>query len=313
MKAINIQPIVSIVVSVFNMQREAKRTLLSLTSKYQEGVSEQDYEVIVVDDGSSAPLSADYVAGLRPNFKYYYFENTSLSPAPAINFGVRQSIGRAVGIMVDGARILSPGIIKYALRAFKIFQNPVVSTLGWHLGPDVQMRSILNGYNQKVEDQLLESVDWPKDGYRLFGISSFAGSSSNGWFMPIAESNCLFMYRETFDELGGLDERFELPAGGIVNHDTYIRACELPDSELVVLLGEGNFHQVHGGTTTNISEQENHIHWKKCEEEYINIRAKKFVFPRKCPEYIGHVPPQALKWILYSAETAIKEPNKVQS
>ena len=35
--------------------------------------------------------------------------------------------------------------------------------------------------------------------------------------------------------------------GGFLNMDTYIRACEMPDSELVMLLGERTFHQLHGG------------------------------------------------------------------
>ena len=54
-----------------------------------------------------------------------------------------------------------------------------------------------------------------------------------------------------WDELGGLDERFELPGGGLVNHDLYRRACDLPGAELVVLLGEGTFHQYHGGAATS--------------------------------------------------------------
>ena len=307
-----IQPIVSIVVVIFNMEREAKRTLYSLTSEYQEGVIEQDYEVIVVDNGSTVPLSVDDIESFGPNFKYYYIEDASPSPASAINYGVRQSGGRIVGTIIDGARILSPGLIKYALCAFKTFLNPILSTLGWHLGSDVQMRSIQNGYNQEVEDQLLKSIDWPKDGYRLFEISSLAGSSEAGWFMPIAESNCLFMLRETFDKLGGYDERFDSAGGGLVNLDFYSRVCELPDAELIIILGEGNFHQIHGGVATNVSEPKNQMLWKEWEAQYFKIRNKKYTVPVKRPEYIGHVPRQALKWMLYSAEKAIELDN-VQS
>ncbi len=209
----NIQPTVSIIVVIFNMEREIKRTFYSLASTYQVGVRQQDYEVIVIDNDSSAPLSVEYIKSFGPNFSYHYLTDGSPSPAPAINFGVRQSRGTVVGIMIDGARILSPGIIKYALYAFKTFQNPVVATLGWHLGPDLQNRSILNGYTQDVEDQLLESIGWPTDGYRLFEISSLAGSSQRGWFMPTNESNCLFMLKETFDNMGGYEERFDMPGG----------------------------------------------------------------------------------------------------
>jgi len=303
----NVQPIISIVMVIFNMAREIKRTLHSLTSTYQVDVSGQDYEVVVVDNGSSTPLSVDYVKSFGSNFNYHYIEDALPSPAPAINFGVRQSRGRAVGIMIDGARILSPGIIKYALQAFRTFQNPVVATLGWHLGPDLQNHSVLDGYNQQVEDQLLASINWPKDGYRLFEISALASSSKEGWFMPQAESNCLFMLRETFDNMGGYEERFNTPGGGLVNLDMYTRACELPDAELVVILGEGNFHQIHGGIATNVSETMNRALWQEWQELYFKIRQKEYTVPLRRPDhFIGHMPQQALKWVLYSAEIAVE-------
>jgi glycosyltransferase involved in cell wall biosynthesis len=309
----SVQPIVSIVVVIFNMEREAKRTLYSLTSKYQEGISEQAYEVIVVDNGSSVQFSRDYFESLGSNFNYYYIKDASPSPASAVNFGVSQSRGRIVGLMIDGARILSPGVIKYALLAFQTFQNPIVGTLGWHLGSDLQNRSILNGYSQKTEDQLLESIDWANDGYRLFEIASLAGSSQNGWFLPINESNCLFMLRETFDKLNGYDERFDSAGGGLVNLDFYSRCCELLDSELIHILGEGNFHQIHGGVATNIPEQANRMKWKEWEEQYFKIWKKKYVPPVKRPLYLGHVPHESLEWILYSAEKAIEKLDNVQS
>ncbi|HAU37823.1 MAG TPA: hypothetical protein DCX07_08915 [Phycisphaerales bacterium] len=47
-------PTLSIVVTVYNMRREAPRTLRSLTPEYQ-GVDAETYEVIVVENGSSEP------------------------------------------------------------------------------------------------------------------------------------------------------------------------------------------------------------------------------------------------------------------
>src|SRR5581483_9041619 len=52
-------------------------------------------------------------------------------------------------------------------------------------------------------------------------------------------------------ELGGFDERFASPGGGYVNLDAYRRALDLPRTRLIVLLGEGTFHQVHGGAATS--------------------------------------------------------------
>ena len=88
-------------------------------------------------------------------------------------------------------------------------------------------------------------------GYRLFELSTLAGSSGRGWFGPLGESNALFMQAALWAELGGLDEEFALPGGGLVNHDLLRRACELPGAELIVLLGEGTFHQIHGGAATS--------------------------------------------------------------
>ena len=299
-------PTISVVVILYNMDREGKRTLFSLSTNYQKGVSDQDYEVIVVDNGSKPPFPKEYLKDLKGNFRYYYIENASPSPAVAINYGVLQSRGKFVGIMIDGARILTPGIIHYALRAFAAFENPVVSILAWHLGWDIQANAILKGYNKKAEDSLLAKINWPEQGYRLFEISSLAGSNIDGWFMPKAESSCIFLSRENLDRLGGYDERFDKPGGGLLNLDMYRRACSLPDTDLVILLGEGSFHQLHGGAMTGKTGKEREQLFKEWSEQYRNIRGEPFKPPDRIPHYIGHAPPQAIKFLLFSAEKFLK-------
>lgn len=296
---------ISVVVVVYNMVREAQRTLFSLSCAFQRDVHEYDYEVIVIDNGSSKPLSDEFVRGFGNNFKYFAYTTTSKSPAQAVNYGIGKAQGDFIGLMVDGARIVSPGVIKYALVGMKMYPNPVVATFGMHLGPDVQYRSVSQGYNKETEDVLLQNINWPENGYRLFEISSFAGSSKNGFFLPIAESNCFFLKRDTVNQLGGFDERFKTAGGGLVNLDMYKRACDLPDSNLLIILGEGTFHQLHGGVSTNVTAEENMNLWNEFEAEYIEIRKEKFLIPTKLPEFIGHVPLEMLACIESSAQNAM--------
>ena len=51
-----------------------------------------------------------------------------------------------------------------------------------------------------------------------------------------------------------MDESFSMPGGGFVNLDFFERMVLTPGVTLVTMLGEGSFHQVHGGTTTNVTE-----------------------------------------------------------
>ena len=90
-------------------------------------------------------------------------------------------------------------------------------------------------------------------------------------------------------ELGGYDERFVTPGGGLVNQDAYRRACALPDCQLVVLLGEGTFHQVHGGVATNAERPPLELF----AQEYRAIRGGDYARPGNTAWYFGQVGPDA--------------------
>ena len=70
------QSMLSIIVIFHNMCREAERTLHTLSAAYQTGVSDADYEVIAIDNGSSQPLNPAWVSEFGTNFAYYFFPLT---------------------------------------------------------------------------------------------------------------------------------------------------------------------------------------------------------------------------------------------
>jgi len=293
-------PKLTIVVICFNMQREAQRTLYSLSCDYQRGVSPSEYQVIVIDNNSSSPLNREFVEGFGENFEYHFFNTKSVSPAEAINFGADLAKGKMLSCIVDGARILSPGVVQNSLLAAETFDNPLVMTLAWHLGPKEQNFSMLEGYDQAEEDQLLASVNWQDDGYKLFDVSTQASSSKVGIKGGIPEELSYFTIKKSlFLELGGFCDQFQSPGGGLINHDFLQRAMRVDELDLVMLVGEGSFHQFHGGIATNAKPENNP--WALFAQEYLNIRGAEFKLLTQPAStdinYIGSIPQSAQRFI----------------
>jgi hypothetical protein len=283
------------------MARELPRTLRSLAPAYQRGIEADDYEVIVVDNGSPAPVDAAVLDAFPGHLRHVRVDPAPPAPARAANLGIEMAGAELVGLLIDGARMASPGLLARALLARRVADRPIIATLGWHLGAIRHMDARAAGYDQAAEDRLLAELDWERDGYRLFTASTLAASSARGWFGPMGESNGLFMTKSTWTELGGLDERFVLPGGGLSNHDLFRRACALAGAQLVVLLGEGTFHQIHGGAATA-----GRFGWDEMHAEYVELRGRPYQPPANERLYVGTVPDATLEQVEYAARRAIE-------
>lgn len=296
-------PELSIIIIVYDMPLQAQRTLQSLTPQYQEGVSEGDYEVIVVENQSENNMDRDFLSTLPGNFTYHLRAEREPTPVHAINHGAGISRGRYICIMIDGARMVTPGVVKNILRGHRIQQRSVVTVPGYHIGAQLQQDAVENGYGVEEDQALIESIGWPLEGYRLFDIACFSGSCAPGFFRPNGESNCISVPRDIWAMLGGMDTRFNLRGGGLVNLDLYKRACEFPGSEHVMLMGEGTFHQFHGGVTTGGEAREVRERLiNSMKAQYQEIRGEPYQSPQSTPVYLGEMPVQALRFVHQSAE-----------
>ncbi len=247
------QPDLSIIVVAYNMPGQAMNTLYSLSAEYQRDVSTGEYEVLVIENDSGNNLNPAAVAALGENFHYHLRDEAGVSPAPAINEALDRCRGHYVGLIIDGARMLTPRVLKYALQALHV-PGAVVAVPGYYLtehGVSERGRTELKA--QAIlshEENVLAGSCWREDGYRLFQQACFSNGNRSGFIEPLMECNALFCQRSLLLNLGGAEERFNLKGGGALNLHMYRQIATAAGTHLIILPGEGNFHQFHGGTST---------------------------------------------------------------
>ena len=248
-----------------------------------------DYEVVVVENGSDPAerLGGTLVESFGREFRYLDLaEQATPSPAAAMNRGIGASRGRSLALMIDGAHLVTPRVLRNGMAGLETYAPAIVATQAWYVGPGQQGDVMRSGYDEAYEDQLFEKIAWPSNGYRLFEIGHFVGDRD--WFDGVWESNCLFVGRDLLAQVGGFDEGFAVAGGGYTNLDLYERLASSPGVTVVSILGEGSFHQMHGGTTTNLPDPlERRERVSSYRDQFAELRGRNFMGPEKPIRYVG--------------------------
>src|SRR5581483_5608637 len=137
------------------------RTLHSLSRAYQQGIESLDYEVLVVENGSheEEKLGEELVQSFGPEFRYIDLgEESAPSPARAVNRGIAASTGRAIVVMIDGAHVLTPGVLRLGMLGMSTYAPAVVTVKQWYVGPGQQPQTVAAGYDKELEDRLFEQI-----------------------------------------------------------------------------------------------------------------------------------------------------------
>jgi len=292
-------PTLSLLIIGYNMPSQLQNSLHTLSTNYQRQVSPLQYEVVIIENESDNCLPLEYTNSLPSNFHYHKRPEVSHSPVNAINEGFSLLRGEYWGLMIDGAHLLSPSVIKYALLSYAIDKNAFTTVPVYHLGPKEQHLSSQEGYNETAERNLLSTINWQDNGYELFTVSSRCSANERGFFAPIMESNCYFAPKDHFTRIGYADNDFQLPGGGSINLHITRALGTLPGSHLFTLGGEGSFHQYHGGITSSQHRE------AVVKPFYNQLHAKwegKFNFLAKNPTILGNFPAESQAQLLESSE-----------
>lgn len=298
-------PKLSVLVVFHRMSRQAENTLHSISVAFQNGMRAEDYEVVAVENVSNDVLGRERATAACPNVRYFLREEMGRSPMPAAAFALAESRAPYVGLLLDGANLLTPRTLETALLARKLFSNPVVAVPGYHLGDRPQHLHASARAAEESEQRQLVHVDWKRNGYALFDVASASPAFEKGFFNPFLEASCLFATRESLERMGGADLRFGLEGGGQVCAFLYGELMNLPEARLVVLAGEGTFHQFHGGVTTSASpDREDRVRIAGEHLEQISGRHP-YARPPREPFVLGVFPPQCMPFLEAACDAGV--------
>lgn len=144
------EPFFSIVVPTFNRETYIVKAIQSVLD--QEFV---DFEVIVVDDGSTDNTKAviQNRFGQYPNVRYFCKENEERSIAR--NFGVAQAKGKYIGFL-DSDDLFYKDHLSTGYDLLTAHDLPEVGILGYELtAKDGQGIRVLNNFNDQLKDILI--------------------------------------------------------------------------------------------------------------------------------------------------------------
>lgn len=177
---------VSVVIPTYNRKDILKRCLDAL---FFQNTPATDYEVILVDDGSSdgtENMAVDFRKHI--NFKYYKLKNSG--PATARNMGAKLANGEFI-LFVDDDVIAFPDLINAHLYAHE--KNPETAVIGYTPFASECITNRNVAYHQQRWDNIFKKMASKEEQLPYY------------YFMTLNVS----LSRDIFWKLGGLDESFK--------------------------------------------------------------------------------------------------------
>lgn len=188
----------SVIIPTYNRKETLKESLQSL---FNQSLSKDQYEILVIDDGSTDITQAVLSEMSRQSpvkLKYFYQQNKG--PGAARNLGIRQAQGELIFITGDDI-IATDNLLKEHLDSHKIHRGiAVLGKTEWH--PDIELTEIMNYISQSGHQFEYKKISDPFNlPYNYFYTSNI--SLPKSWFEQVGYFDEEFPYASFEDtELG---------------------------------------------------------------------------------------------------------------
>lgn len=173
---------VSIIIPAFNAEKTIKNAIKSI--EIQEY---NDYEIIVIDDGST-DNTKDIISPLLESGTIQYFSKKNGGASDARNFGIEKARGKFIGFL-DADDIFLPGMVSKCFAKIENCSLDLVTVNG--------LLTYLDDKGQKIKTEFLD-YDWvqqaPNDLFLDFMRKGAIGGPHKALFR-----------REVFDKIGIFD------------------------------------------------------------------------------------------------------------
>lgn len=184
--------IFSIIIPTYNRKSLLEKCLQSISNL---DFPKNDYEVIVIDDGSTDG-TREFLSNLnRENWRFFLRDHGG--PAKARNYGVKNASGLYIAFTDDDCLVPKDWLLKLKEGLEKW---PKACAVGGYLEAPIEVLT------KKIAAKL-ESFE-TREIYKA-GSSEYLG----GFESPTGGTNNIAYRREVFNSLGGFDEKFPEPAG----------------------------------------------------------------------------------------------------
>ncbi len=234
---------ISIVIPVYNRSAHLKNTLEALN--YQLDYSINNYEAIVVDDGSDENTYIT-VKGVSKNYnlKYLYLPRCSNSCiARARNFGWKMAEGEIIAFL-DSDIIVKENFLKEVERCYKLKDDLLVIGTRLMLDKEINFEEIGSKAIFERYDNFMSEPELLEFRYKVFDDYSYNFAAIRyPWLLVFGFS--MMIPKKWLEKTGGFDEKF-MHWGQEDNELAYRLCCEgvkiIINNKLEVL------HQYHGRT-----------------------------------------------------------------
>ncbi len=190
----------SAIVPTYNRVITLRQTLAALVAQ-----DYRDYEITVVDDGSSDG-TPEMIATQFPSVRYFYQQNRG--PAVARNRGIRESSGDIIAFTDDDC--LPPRDWLTRLADGYTRYPDAMGVGGGLIAPENVLAQNLFAQYERYLSRTVYSV----------GAQEYLG----GFECPAGGTANMSFRRTMLDQVGGFDERFPVPAGE--DADLKLRVCQ---------------------------------------------------------------------------------------